>query len=286
MTYNPSKQHNFTMTVNKRPAGGGMEFVLSSESITVWENDPISHDAIAREYVTINVPVAGTLDSCIVAAGKDLTKLRNMKLTGQINSKDFAIMRFKMDRLSALNLKEVRIVAGTDGFLIEDNGDTYYGGNQDDEIPGSALKAKKTLTSLVLPDRLKKIAGDSGGHGGSFAECVNLSGSLTIPEGVEELGCAVFADCRSLTGTLTLPSTLKKIGKVNGYDPGWDGAFAGCNFVCELKIPDSVEEIGMGTFLDCHNLYGELRLPDGLKAIGDAAFSGCSNLTGSLVIPH
>ena len=285
MTYNPSKQHNFTMTVNKRPAGGGMEFVLSSESITVWENDPISHDAIAREYVTINVPVAGTLDSCIVASGKDLTKLRNLKLTGQINSKDFAIMRFKMDRLNALNLKEVRIVAGTDGFLIENNGDTYYGVNQDDEIPGSALKAKKILTSLVLPDRLKKIAGDSGGHGGSFAECVNLSGSLTIPEGVEELGCAVFADCRSLTGTLTLPSTLKKIGKVNGYDPGWDGAFAGCNFVCELKIPDSVEEIGMGTFLDCHNLYGELRLPDGLKAIGDAAFYGCSNLTGSLVIP-
>ncbi len=285
LVYNPSKQHNFTMTVNKRAAGGGLEFVLTSESITVWENDPVSHDAIAREYVVINVPEAGTLDKCIEEAGKDLTKVRNLKITGQINSRDFAVMKYLMTRLNALNLKEVIIVAGESGYLDKE-GIQYYGSNQDDEIPGEAMKGKETLTSLVLPDRLRKISGGSGGHGGAFAECVNLSGSLTIPEGVVELGCAVFAECTSLTGTLTLPSTLEKIGLVKGYDAGWDGAFVGCNFVCELKLPDSLKEIGMGTFNQCRNLYGELRLPDGLEAIGAAAFYGCENLSGSLVIPQ
>ena len=285
MVYNPSKQHNFTMTVNKREADGGLEFVLSSESITVWENDPVSHDAIAREYVVINVPEAGTLDKCIEEAGKDLTKVRNLKITGQINSRDFAVMRYKMDRLGALNMREVVIIAGEGGDLGDVN--TGYGANEDDEIPNNALNGKESLVSLVLPDRLRKISGETGGGRGAFFGCVNLSGSLTIPEGVVEIGPSAFNGCTSLTGSLTLPSTLKILGDADYcYAPYHDGVFCGCRFVCELILPDGLEEIGGGTFNGCENLYGELRLPDGLKAIGTGAFSGCKNLTGSLTIPQ
>ena len=275
-TYYPGKQHNFTVTVNKRSAGGGLEFVLTSESITVWENDPVSHDAIAREYVVINVPEAGTLDKCIEEAGKDLTKVRNLKLTGQINSRDFAVMREQMERLSAINLKEIIIVGVEEGVLDG----VGYNGHSDDEIPSGALAGKETLTSLVLPDRLKSIASNA------FENCSNLSGSLIIPEGVENIGYAAFKECTSLTGTLSLPSTLKRLGRAKGYDPYWDGVFMGCNFVCELKIPDSVVEIGMGAFRECKNLYGELRLPDGLELIGPEAFARCEKLSGSLVIPQ
>lgn len=101
-TFSPSKQHNFTITVNKKPEGD-FEFVLTDESITAWENDSVSHDAVAREYVVVNVPKAGTLEECIAASGKDLTKIRNLKLTGEINSADFAVMRFAMTYLTALN---------------------------------------------------------------------------------------------------------------------------------------------------------------------------------------
>ena len=243
----------------------------------------MSHDAIAREYVVINVPKAGTLDACIEAAGKDLTKVRNLKVTGQINSRDFAVMKYLMSRLNALNLKEVIIVAGEGGSVGD--GMTYES-NMDDEIPACAMKQKETLTSLVLPDRLKYISGTSGGNGGAFAECTSLSGSLIIPEGVIEIGHAAFAECTSLTGTLSLPSTLKYIGRAKGYISYWDGAFKNCNFVCELNIPESVVEIGLGTFYNCKNLYGELRLPDGLKLIGSEAFYGCENLSGSLTIPQ
>lgn len=283
MVYNPSKQHNFTMTINKKPAGGGLEFVLTSESITVWETEPIIHDVTAREYVVINVPKAGTLDECIRAAGKDLTKVKNLKVTGQINTRDFAVMKYKMSLLTALNLKEVIIVAGEDGYL--GNEMTYYA-NEDDEIPNYALNDKTSLVTLILPEKLKKISGGTGGGRGAFNGCVNLAGSLTIPEGVEEIGSGAFGDCYGLTGTLTLPSTLKVLGTAGEGTGYHDGAFANCSFVCELKLPDGLEVLGRGTFYNCNKLFGEIRLPEELKELGSAAFYGCKNLTGSILIPQ
>ena len=283
-TYIPSKQHNFTIKVNKR-AGSGYEFVLSSESITAWENDAISHDATAREYIVIDVEKAGTLKECIEAAGKDIAGVRNLKITGQITSKDFATMKYLMPRLSALNLKEVIIVAG-EGGNIDNKDDYYYEACVNDEIPNLAMNSKESLTSLVLPDNLKRIGGATGGGRGAFGGCVNLSGSLIIPEGVEHIGSASFNGCTSLTGKLSLPSTLKTLGSEVCYESYHDGVFYGCNFVDELIIPESVEIIGGGTFGSCKNFYGEIRLPDGLKWIGPGAFEYCENFTGDLIIPQ
>lgn len=291
MVYAPGKQHNFTITVKKRQGSGGLEFTLTSESITVWENDPVSHDAITREYVIVNVDEPGTLDKCIAAAGKDLTKLRNLKLTGKINSRDMAVMRFMMDRLSSLNMKEVEIVKGEGGQLTAEDGysggDGGYSDNGNDEIPNNAFNGKKTLTALVLPDKLKKIGGEQGGGRGAFNGCENLAGSLIIPEGVVEIGPAAFNGCVGLTGQLVLPSTLKILGNADINQPSsafHNGVFAGCNFVCEVKLPEGLEVLGDGTFYNCHNIYGEIHLPEGLKSIGEGAFYGCENLTGSITI--
>ncbi len=276
MSFVAGKQHNFTITVNKR-GEGDFEFTLSGESITAWENDSVSHDATAKEYIIINVETPGTLDECITAAGKDLTKVRNLKLTGNINSRDFAVMKYRMSLLSAINLKEVNIVKGDGGSLGENEG---YNGAGDLEIPASAFDSKKTLISFVFPDKLKVI------KDGAFCDCSNLSGSLILPEGLEDIEKAAFRSCTNLTGTLSLPSTLKKIGRKSGYIGYWDGVFAGCGFVCKLVLPEGLEEIGKGTFLSCSGLYGELKLPDGLKLIGEDAFAGCINLNGSLEIPQ
>lgn len=277
-TFVAGKQHNFTITVNKRSDTGTYEFVLTGESITPWENDPVSHDAVAREYVIVNVPEAGTLDKCIEASGKDLTKVQNLKITGQIDSRDFATMRYKMDRLKGINLKDVIIVARQGGYLEE--GTMDYSESKEDMIPSDAMVNKETLTHLVLPDKLKKIGNNA------FNNCINLSGSLILPEGLEELGQGAFWACSSLNGSLSLPSTLKKIGSKKGYIGYWDGVFYNCGFVCELKLPDGVVEIGMGAFMGCRGLYGELKLPSKLERIGEMAFSDCVNLTGSIEIPQ
>ena len=277
-TFTAGKQHNFTITVNKRPDTGTYEFALSGESITPWENDPVSHDAVAREYVIVNAPEAGTLDKCIEDSGKDLTKVQNLKITGQLNSRDFAVMRYKMERLKGINLKDVKIVAGEGGNLEE--GTMDYSESKEDMIPKDAMVNKETLTHLVLPDKLKVIGINA------FNNCINLSGSLILPEGLEELGQGAFWACSSLNGSLSLPSSLKKIGTKKGYIGYWDGVFYNCGFVCELKLPDEVVEIGMGAFMGCRGLYGELKLPSKLERIGEMAFSDCVNLTGSIEIPQ
>ena len=258
--FTPSRQHNFTITVNKK-AAGAYEFKMSDESITAWENDAVSHDATTREYVVINVETPGTLDKCIEAAGKDLTKVRNLKVTGKINKLDFDTMRDRMTVLESLNLKDVRIVK-----YVE------YGSSLDydnDKIPGSALNGKKSLFHLVLPDSVKIIGGSS------FAD-TKLVGSIVIPEGVEVIEGAAFEGCSSLSGISPLPNSLKRIE---------GNAFNCCGLVEELTLPASLEYIDYHAFANCSDLYGELLLPDGLTYLGDGVFDD-NGFSGSLVIPE
>lgn len=264
MTYLSGKMHNFTIEVNKKAESGEYEFKLAGESITAWENDDISHDATAKEYIIIDVPKAGTLKECIQAANKDYTKVMNLKLTGHIDARDFFFMRDEMAKLQSLNLKEVKI----EEWVDQNNYEKPY---EADVIPTLAMFRKKSLQHLVLPDKLKEIGSNA------FSSCSNLTGSLLIPEGVKKVGSNAFDNCNALRGTLRLPSTLEKID---------NSAFAVCNFTCELVLPSSLTYIGENSFCDCRNLYGELHLPDKLTYLGHRAFHYCMSLTGSLVIPQ
>ena len=264
-TYQAGKMSNFAIRVDKKGIEGQYALTLISESITAWENDLVSHDATAKEYVVIH-STAGHLKEAIKAAGKDYIKLKNLKITGQINSTDFLLMRDSMPSLTALNLKEVRIKTG--GASSPDR-EPIFGG--DDEIPNFAFFKKTGLNYFVFPDTLKRVKAMAFANSG-------ISGSLIIPEGVEELENGAFTDCRGLTGTLSLPSTLKRITGEN--------VFLYDKFTCELVLPEGLEEIGTQTFMGCTGFYGSLRLPENLKYIGSGAFSGCHNLSGDLEIPQ
>lgn len=276
-TYMPGRMSNFSIRVDKKAGSGQYALTLISESITAWENDLVSHDATSREYVIIN-STAGHLKDSIIAANKDYTQLRNLKITGRINTKDFEFMRDSMDNLQSLNMKEVR-VNGSFGYQ------PWFSGNasrddveRDDIIPQSSFDEKKSLLRIVLPDTLKGIGERA------FRNCVNLTGSIIIPEGVTRIGPSAFMWCNSLTGTLSLPSTLEYIGGGGAVDIG--GAFNGCNFTCELKLPNKLKYIGHQVFTGNTGYYGNLILPENLEFIGDAAFAGCKNLTGDLKIPQ
>lgn len=275
-TYVSGKMHNFTIQVNKKEPTGEFTFTLVGESITAWENDDMSHDATMKEYIVIN-STSGHLKDSIIAAKKDYRQLKNLKITGEINSQDFYFMRDSMDVLQSLNLKEVRCLHGQFGGRgggFPNNSWEY----EDDIIPESALNEKSSLLRLVLPDKLKKI-GDC-----AFRSCINLTGSINIPEGVTHIGASAFMWCKSLTGSLSLPSTLEYIGGGGAVDIG--GAFDECKFTCELKLPSNLKYIGHNVFADNTGLYGNLILPAKLEFIGDFAFENCRNLTGNLEIPQ
>ncbi len=263
----PSRQHNFTITVNKR-APGDFEFKVGDESITAWENDDVSHDATTREYVVLNVETPGTLDKCIEDAGLSLKEIKNLKLTGNVNSRDFAVIKLMMTGIRSLNLKEVRIKATSYGFIGDfKSKDNYYYENDDDELPNEAL-CTESLLHLVLPDNLK-IIGD-GALSGS-----NITGSLVIPEGVTSIGNNAFCSCSSIEG-LSLPNSLRHLG---------DMAFAYSSITGELTLPANLEYLGKCAFYRCESIYGELHLPDKLTFIGMEAFSGVQGLTGGITIP-
>lgn len=283
-TYVSGKMMNFGIKVDKQTGSGAYKLTLVSESITPWENDLVSHDATAKEYIVIN-STPGGLKNAITAANKDYTQVRNLKITGQINAKDFYFMRDSMLRLSALNLKEVRIKGWGKNEEYEEN--------MDDQIPNSAfyfiqtVGGSNSLNRIVLPDTLKSIGSNA------FYGCKYLSGSLIIPEGVTEIKRGAFNGCIGLNGILSLPSTLKKLGNRGEDDMGdegtdyYGGVFQNCrNLTGNLILPDNLELIRGYCFSGCSGLYGELRLPAKLKRMGNCAFSYCSGFSGSLSIPQ
>ena len=254
-TYTAGKMSNFSIRVDKKTDSGQYQLTLISESITPWENDLVSHDATAKQYVVVN-STAGGLKDAIAAAKLDYTKITNLKVTGKITYSDFLFMRDEMTSLEALNIKEVEVLWGPIG---------------DVEIPVNAMKGAK-LNYLVLPDGINNIGENA------FSGCNCLVGSLIIPEGVKNIKSYAFSGCSGLDGTLTLPSTLKTIG---------NSAFSGCfSLTGNLTLPEKLVAIEDNAFYGCNGFYGELHLPNSLKKIGAMAFSSCSGLTGSLIIPH
>lgn len=257
-TYMPGKMSNFSIRVDKKASSGQYTLTLISESITAWENDLVSHDAESRAYVVVN-STRGHLKDSIIAAKKDYTQLKNLKITGEINAEDFSFMRSEMAMLEALNLKEAKVFGSF--------------GSQEKAgiIPQDAMREKTSLLYLILPEKLEGIGSTA------FYECSNITGSLIVPEGVTRIGAGAFCGCRGMKGSLLLPTTLEYLS---------DEVFSGCDFTCELILPSGLKYIGEGAFSNNYGLYGNLILPDELTSIGAGAFFDCSKITGNLKIPQ
>ena len=252
-TYYPGKMNIITLAVNKDADANGVGLSIVSEGVVAWENDGVSHDEASREYIVINCPGAGKLAETIAAEGYDLTKIRNLKVEGKIDKRDFDTMRDAMTVLESLNLQNVKILEF--GYI-------------EDKIPDYAFIYKTSLKRVILPSSIIAI-GDYSFLGTS------LSGSLLLPEGLETIGHGAFSGLSDLDGTLSLPNSLTIIG---------DEAFRDCNFRGNLILPEGLTYIGWCAF-DNNDFSGHLILPSGLREIGRYAFQSNRKLSGNLVIP-
>lgn len=296
--YLSGKLHKFTIEVSKKSASG-LEFKLIGEAITAWESETITHDGTAREYVVINVPAASTeegvsaLKAAIEASGKDYTKIKNLKVTGEINVADFYFMRDEMTFLSNVNMETVVIADYSQYYNI-------YGPQEANKIPAAAFQDKNTLIRVLLPKNLIKIGEkafngcynlqtigyipDSVTHieNYAFSGCQELQ-YINIPQKLEYLGGGVFLNCLKLQwNSLPLPNTLKEIGSYL-FVPQGGGRRPKFNNVT-LTLPDGLEKLGVGAFWAC-GLVGELKIPNKITEIPDDCF--CSNsFTGTLILPQ
>ena len=105
----------------------------------------------------------------------------------------------------------------------------------------------------------------------AFTGCRGLT-SLTLPDGITEIGKSAFYDCSGLT-SLTLPDGITEIGK---------SAFRGCSGLTSLTLPVGITSIGPSAFEGCSGLTS-LNLPAGITSIGSYAFVNCSGLTSIYV---
>ena len=267
--YVSGKMHKFTIEVSKKEQTG-IEFKELSVSITAWEADNASHQDDAREYVVVHNPIAGQLERQMVdRLEMDVASIKNLKLTGNINSVDYSFISGNMTSLMRLNLKEVE--------------SCYSGGEY-----RTGRLAVKTLIKCVLPDKLDRI--ELNTFSGT-----SLTGTIIIPEGVkyvsgfggtkisnvhfpstlEEIGNDAFSGCQSLLCELSLPSSLKIIG---------DNAFDSSAIEGNLVLPEGLESIGSRAFLNCYGLAGSLKIPNEIKVINGEAFFQCG-FTGNLTLP-
>lgn len=123
---------------------------------------------------------------------------------------------------------------------------------------------------------------------------VNLAANatLTINEGITEIGPNVFKNCLNFRGTLTIPSTVTAVGT---------NAFFGCTGFSGLRFADAgsnirqrlikneglsqLKTIGASAFYNCSGFISDLTIPPGVTTINDNAFKDCTALTGTLTIP-
>ena len=191
--------------------------------------------------VTYHNETAGKLGESLIQAGYSLPSITKLTVTGNLNTVDLDIMNSNMTAVREIDLS---------GSVIEGN-----------EIPSKAFESSP-ITSFVFPPTITSI--------GAYAfRYSRLSGSLILPESLQNIGGGAFWRCTELTGTLTLPENLHSIG---GY------AFNNCSKLTgNLIIPPSVTSIGYYCFNVCRGVQ-RLFLPETNISISNNAFEGCSGL--------
>lgn len=268
MEYAAGKLHNFTLRIDKKEQSGAYTVTLVGESISPWEADSSSHDFVENSYVVVNCPEPGKLRESLAAAGIDIATVKNLKITGTLTDDDFALMREEMLSLTAINLKDVKIVDVED-FRVNDQGIT--GGELvslrgDDILP--PLSGNAPLRRIILPDGLRRLGyGCLGG--------LPLNSTLVIPESVTEIGCRACAGIKE-GATIIMPSSLERIE--------YDG-FYECKAVLEVKFSNKLKYIGSSAFWGATNAYGTFMLPSNLEYLGESALALGDNFNGEIVIP-
>ena len=86
------------------------------------------------------------------------------------------------------------------------------------------------------------------------------------------------------TGDIVIPSEITYEGKVYNVTNIGENAFALCEGLTSITIPNSVTNIGDVAFINCAGLTS-ITIPNSVTSIGDCAFGSCYGLT-SVTIPN
>ncbi|MDR1891876.1 MAG: leucine-rich repeat domain-containing protein, partial [Oscillospiraceae bacterium] len=155
------------------------------------------------------------------------------------------------------------------------------------KIGASAFSGNTALMSVTLPESVTTV------ETSAFRNCVGLI-DLTLLNGTQLIGDSAFYGCAKLS-ELFLPASVTAIAQnAFGYcvsltavtfETGsalvtvGNNAFANCQKLISMVLPDGLQTVGTGAFMTCKTLRKVL-LPGSLTALGQTAFKYCASLEG------
>jgi len=127
-------------------------------------------------------------------------------------------------------------------------------------IGESAFEGCSSLTYINIP-RAVAVIGES-----TFKGCSGLT-YINIPSTVVTIGESAFEGCSNVSHVSMIDGDATSIGVK---------AFANCQNLISIPLPDTMESIGALAFENCTSL-APMILPNGIKSIGTDAFKNCSS---------
>lgn len=141
--------------------------------------------------------------------------------------------------------------------------------NYIDELPVvgigyGAFRNFVNLRSIFIPDTVEYVSPNAFKGCTDLVATVEDGNEFTLPTGVKQIGANAFEDAKSLETVLFADhAQLETIGEF---------AFADCNSLKEIILPEGVKEIGRGAFFDCRSLRTAV-IPESLELMRTEAFA-------------
>ncbi|MGE5447310.1 MAG: leucine-rich repeat protein [Bacteroidales bacterium] len=219
-----NQQLSFTADANPSNLGRAVTVIISAPGIESKTITVIQEGKPQTVYLT-----AGDLYS--VFSEEELNGITSLTITGEMDARDFMIMRDKMPLLSTIDLSGAKIVwystaSGTSGT-------SYF----EDRVPQDAFytsstqTGKSSLTSILLPESLRAIDYNA------FSNCMELT-SIKIPSKVEYIQSDAFSNCINVKSIYSYAAVPPNLGN------GQENVFGNVRKeTCILYVPKGTKEL-------------------------------------------